>query len=175
MNDCESFESRYIDWKQGRLSNEDGDALARHARTCRHCALIGEGEMKLSTLLRNQTEYRPSNGFEWRLENSIKAAMNNGKPIRLAKDVSIMPRLTALGAGLATGLAIGIFVLTAPLGDSLEVKISSVEKPPGQFIADNSSLNNDKKSDSLSSPRDTSTKVDSHYLVGDYGKVVSGR
>jgi len=175
MNDCESFESRYIDWKQGRLNSAEGETLARHAVNCRHCSSIGQGEMNISHLLRNQPVYRPRNGFELRLENSIKAVENNGKPIRLVKEVSLIPRLTALGAGLASGLAVGIFVLTAPVGDTGTMPISAVAPGATQLVADNSPQVKEKSEDSLFSRRDSAAKVDSHYLVGDYGKVVSGR
>ncbi len=175
MNDCENFESLYIDWKKGRLSGDEAEMLTRHATSCRHCTSIGSDEMNLSHLLRNQALYRPTNGFEMRLDNSIRSVENNGKPIRLVKKTSIAPRLTALGAGLATGLAVGIFVLTAPMENSGNMPISSATSIPSHLVADISPVIDEKVGDSLASKRDTAQKVDSHYLVGDYGKVVSGR
>jgi len=176
MNDCERFEKLYLDWKKGGLNNEEAELLTRHASVCGSCTSINEADMRLRGLLKNQAVYRPTNGFELRLERSIRAVENNQKPVRLKKSAPLFPRWTALGAGLATGLAVGILVLSVPVDEAgKNSPISSISTPANQLIADVSPQSINPVEDTLASKKDTSSKVDSHYLVGDYGKVVSGR
>lgn len=175
MSDCENFESKYHDWQQGRLSLDDAAALARHAAHCRHCSVFNPETAKISQLLRNQPVYRPKNGFEMRLERSIKAVENHEAPVRLIRKASFTPKLTALGAGLATGLAVGIFALTIPVNDSGNPPASVANNVSNQLIAEATPSEKSKSSDSLLSKQDSILKSDSHYSVGDYGKMVSGR
>lgn len=166
MSDCERFEGGYLAWKNGRLAEDEAAALARHAHSCPHCAGLQEGSLRLRELLKNQPAYEPTPGFEWRLERKIKAVIAGGTRER-SVSWPLLPRWAALGAGLATGLAVGVILLTAPgLNDDQP-------KQETQLAAQKPLAEGDH--DTLSAKRDSIAVPAGHYDAGTRSRTVSGR
>jgi len=172
MRDCELFESRYIDWKSGRLKLEDGEALAQHQHNCPHCAALSEGDLRLRSLLAQQHAYRPKAGFEMRLDNAIKTVEAGGKPVR-NRSVIPFPRMAALGAGLATGLAVGLFVFTSPVNESATQTIAANHAASKIQYAKVSEKDRQMSDDTLLARRDSLTEDVSHYDAGQFSRSVS--
>lgn len=150
MIDCELFESRYKIWNSGTLSDEIGEQMVQHHTYCSHCQSLTSDLEDVRMILGSLRKHEPSPRFDYRLKNRIDEYEK--KRSQPASGRSIIPRWAAMGAGIATGLAIGLAVLIPlkqggidPISTPGEMTIASARKPADM---DRDSLN--IGSDSLS-------------------------
>jgi len=149
MVNCDLFERRYEAWKKGRLSADESAAMQDHASSCRFCKVKDEQTQNLRTLIASVPQISPQDGFEFRLQQRINA-LSKRKSIPARRRASIFPRWGALGAGLATGLAIG-FVVFMPRNAGYQVApnpetYSEITAPAPETItplADSAAFNHD--------------------------------
>ena len=107
MIHCEQFENRYEQWREGRVTAEQDEEMQRHLADCPYCRTVDSETIRLRKLLVSSPELEPSVGFDYRLRRRLEELSSPGKVRRR----SIIPRWAALGAGLATGLAVGFALL----------------------------------------------------------------
>ncbi len=106
MASCNFFEENYEAWKNGTLGTGDEEEMRHHASQCSFCAAFGEETAKLRAALSELPEFQPSSAFEFQLRRKIKEAGS-----RATRKQVNMPRWAAIGAGMATGIAIAVAVL----------------------------------------------------------------
>lgn len=107
MIDCNLFEQHFDDWKADRLSPDKAAELAHHAESCSYCRLKSRETSRLKSLLVSSPQVEPAPGFEFRLRQRIADA-ERGQTVVPKQPATLIPRWTALGAGIVAGLAIGI-------------------------------------------------------------------
>ncbi len=113
MITCERFEKDYNAWQSGRLTPEEEELFRRHVVDCPHCRAFTQGAYKLRELITSLPQVEPPPGFTYRLSNRISEL--SAKDIRTAGTRhGTIPRWTALGAGLASGLAVGLIIVLSP-------------------------------------------------------------
>lgn len=175
MRDCEFFESRFLKWKQGLLSGDEASVMSDHATTCIHCGAFSEANARFRDLVIDLPRFRPTNGFELRLDEQIAAVQVGAPNSNRARSRSPYPKMAALGVGLATGLAVGIFVLSSPIQETTRGPFveSSNQAPPIQLAA----VPEQPKlpADTLMARKDSSVQAPSHYDAGKHQRMVSGR
>ncbi len=108
MISCETFEDRYTAWKNGSLSRSEAETMEKHSGECSHCADFNGEIADLRAMLSDLPAYEPAPDFQFKLRQRIREATDATGTKRRA---SLVPRWAAWGAGLATGLAIGVAVL----------------------------------------------------------------
>ena len=113
MVDCENFERHFQLYRTGGLSQEDATAFAEHAHSCPHCAGLTQESGRLRALLSSFPDYQPRPGFEMRLNANLSGGARQHIFYTPAR-VPLLPRWAAVGTGLATGLAVGVILLTTP-------------------------------------------------------------
>ncbi len=109
MVSCEQFESNFEAWKSDKLSPELQTEMSRHASECPYCGALCGDTVRLRALLGSLPKLEPSPGFEFRLRNRLKERMTPETERR--RGYRRIPRWAALGAGLATGVVIGVVIL----------------------------------------------------------------
>jgi hypothetical protein len=172
MNDCELFEAKYLEWKEGRLPSADAASLEAHAHSCPGCSTLSSPQARLHHLLREQPLYRPRAGFEMRLQQAIQSG--SARSIAIPRTQGGLGRIAAVSAGLATGLAVGLLVLTSPVSENGKQELASRKLPPATDLA--------AKVDPSPTPRDTVTEdrdslseSPSSYDASSHSRMVSGR
>jgi anti-sigma factor RsiW len=113
MVDCENFERHFQLYRTGGLSQEDAATFAEHAHSCPHCAGLTQEGGRLRALLSSLPDYQPRPGFEMRLNANLSVGARQRITYKPAR-VPLLPRWAAVGTGLATGLAVGVILLTTP-------------------------------------------------------------
>jgi len=163
MLTCEDFERHYLDFSAGRPISVSPDEIRQHRASCRYCARLTTGTAQLHTLLTGLPALEPRAGFELRLQHRIATQSDVVRAPQRA-----FPRWAALGAGLATGLALAVFVIlpkftgdeTAPAGPV--VGPGSIAVEAADNIPDTSARDRDSTRDSIS-----------NYDAGRHSRLVS--
>lgn len=149
MVNCESFESNFGAWQEGKLEEDLHTGMEHHASNCDHCAKFNGETHELRDLLRSSSVFEPTTGFDFRLQRRISEVVD-GKAYSSRKNRTLIPRWAAMGAGLATGAAIGLaLLLPSDQGNpGLSKMIAEAADPVSvssndQLIADTSMSEND--------------------------------
>ncbi len=109
MLDCDRFEEHYEAWKAGRLPDDQSEAMQRHATECRYCRLKGRETARLRSLLGSLQRLEPSPDFDYRLRRRIAQLEERSHPIAGRRAAPFL-RWKVIGAGVVTGLVIGLFL-----------------------------------------------------------------
>jgi len=161
MNECENFERDYQRYRSGDLPLQTSEAHARHLALCPHCAAYSGAHDSVRTLLGAAPLYQPASGFEDRLRarriEGVRKSVGNHRRFPVS--------LPAIGAGLATGFAIGFFALFTP--DSTD----SIPGVPAAVVAD---AGLKEKADTVKSDRDSIQTPTTGYQLDRRSRLVSG-
>jgi len=161
MSDCDRFEREYGRLTRGELEQRESDALREHSRLCPNCATFTPESDSLRSLLMGQPAYRPSIAFERQLDTAIQGK----QPVfKTSRQVGSLQGWASIGAGMATGLAIGFFMLLAPQS----VDNRTVASAPVMVAANRSSV-----SDSAASHRDSLKQEERPYQLDENSRTVS--
>jgi len=161
MSVCEQFERDFGRYQTGGLSQANMAALADHVSKCPHCAAFTRENSSLRNLLSIQPTFQPRPGFERRLSERLRGTTETYRvPVRRR----LSSGWAAAGAGLATGLAVGFFVLLAPhTTDNIAVNSA----PPLAAVDLKASR------DSIESKMDTIKALESLYELDQNSRTVS--
>jgi len=168
MISCERFENYFEAWQENRLNSEDGQAMHLHASQCAHCAKLELETVQLRGMLTGCLQYEPSPGFEFRLQRRISEE-KNGELIQHSRKSAVLPRWAAMGAGLATGVAIGVaFLIPTDPGSSSSNQLA-IETSGSTLKSNNQQL----VATMVDSIKDTSDVNEDPYNINKHSRMVS--
>jgi len=170
MITCERFEKDFESWRSGKLTPEDETLIRQHARECPHCQAFNQAAFRLRELTLSLPQREPSAAFKYRLSARLNdLALQPVKPLRAGG--RLLPRWAALGAGVASGLALGLVLVlsTGPENQST----------PGLSIGTGQLASNEEmliKDVDTSDVGNDSVKIpERSYDLETHSQVVSGR
>lgn len=133
MITCEQFERSFRTWKEGNLGSGEEEEMRRHAAACAFCASYDTETSRLKDLLIQVPLRDTSPGFDFQLQRRIREAVKGGG-LRRKPQASLLPRWAAWGAGLATGVVVGLAILlpSGNLDNSGSQIAESDATPPAQ-------------------------------------------
>jgi len=161
MSVCERFEKNFGQYKNGGLPQAVQTEMAEHVAVCPHCASFTGEFSSLRSLLTGQPEFQPRPGFERRLSEHLRGTT---EVYRVPARRRFSSGWAAAGAGLATGLAVGFFVMLAPHTTD---NIAVTSAPPLAAVGVNTTR------DSLDSISDTAKSEESLYELDQNSRTVS--
>ena len=167
MHTCDHFEKNYMAWKSGNSTPEETRLFEQHAGECENCRDFNEEIY----LLRQQTASiplaEPSIRFLHQLDNRIREAEETGQKSKAHGRV--IPRWAAMGAGLASGLAVGAILLLNPgSGDISETESGLAQVPEMEEL-----IASPQESDSMLNLRDSLNVPEGHYNLNERSQTVS--
>lgn len=178
MLSCEQFERDYIIWKEGKAAPDIDGEMRLHVANCAYCAKYNINLSSIRNSLSRQPIFEPSPEFDTTLCNRI-VGIRIHRAVRDLTPERKAPNWAALGAGLATGLAIGIIAILPRSANHLEITNTALidTTPPGApLVAEVIPV--EQKEPSLDSVRmhvNDSVKVETPpYDAGRHSRVVSG-
>jgi len=135
-----------------------------HFSSCQYCVDISEETIDIREAVVGVPEIGPSADFEYKLNRRISDLIYGSKG-SVAAHKGKLPRWAALGAGLATGLAIGAVLLL------------STNQPSTEQIAENDGMGEDYEMvvDTTTLPDDTLNTVNEPYQLDNRSRMVSGK
>ena len=172
MYDCDKFEIRYMERQQGQLDSDEQAEFDQHLSTCDHCAALDLNTIQLVETMQSLPQMDPPVGFEFRLKRRIEEGTVAGQRDR-SRRRGFKPSWAALGAGLATGMAVAI---------ALIIPSKSVDNGSNPLIGAGSSgdislasqdMITPETQDSLDLLRDSLGVKASHFNIDRYSQVVS--
>lgn len=175
MINCEQFEDNFLNWKNNNLETSQSIEMRNHSASCKFCADITIDTIELRESIAGISAQEPSGDFEVNLNRRISEIVYENKAqkqLRRAK----LPRWAALGAGMATGLAIGIIILI-PANQNNQSKYmadSNSEEGPALVVdpVEDAPL---LVIDTTIYNSDSSKSVHEDYKLDDRSKLVSGK
>lgn len=162
MTDCDIFEQEYQRYIDGTLPKDSAARLDAHRRSCSHCGVFDQTGYRLRETLRKAPIRQPRVGFEMRLDYALA---DRGRGSR-ATSRQAVPKWAAISAGLATGLALGAFLLIAPRSSD---KSGGVQPFPSAQIAARAQI------DSSADRKDSLKESTEYYSADGRSRLVSGR
>ena len=168
MVSCNYFEDNYEAWKQGKLDANDENIMRLHASQCAHCLSFSDDVQRLRASISELPQLEPEPGFEFRLRKRIREASSSR--FRKHRKMALLPRWAAIGAGMATGIAIGYIVL---------LQFNPEERVSPQFTAQQPapmsvhSLVADQSEDADTLQNDTLDSTAPHYDLSRHSETVS--
>jgi len=161
MITCEQFEGSFRAWKEGGLGTGEEEEMRRHASACAFCASYDGDTARLKVLLNRISLRDVSPGFDLRLQRRIREAAGERLNKKRAPD-KVLPRWAAWGAGLATGVVIGVALLM-PSGslDNSRSQLAENEVIPVEHSDQAVIAPADSASDSTTVPQDL-YRMDEH-------------
>jgi len=118
MITCERFEKGFEAWQSGKLNPEEAELFRRHVIECAHCRAFTPAAYHLRELTVSLPQVEPSPGFTYRLSNRLNELSTRDVKTTRASG-RLLPRWAALGAGLASGLAVGLIIILSPNSDDM--------------------------------------------------------
>ena len=164
MASCEQFERNYQGWKSGRLSPELQAEMSRHILECPDCAALTEETGQLRALLGSLPKLEPTPGFEYQLQNRLRESPPSKATGSRAS--YLIPRWAALGAGLVTGVVVGVTILVT-------TDRQTGSPAPTEPIAVAERTTEAPLEDTLSVPGDTTVRPERLYSPDRHSQVVS--
>lgn len=110
MINCDFFEDNLNSWKAGKLPADQMKAMEQHSMTCPYCGKLSAETIKLRVHLATLPRNEPSSTFEFRLQRKL-ADIRNSKRTTKVNRKGLLPRWSVVGAGLVTGIAVGILLI----------------------------------------------------------------
>jgi len=167
MTNCERFEQLFRPWKKGELTPEEASAMARHSEECTYCRDFTEDIYRLRLISGSVNRLEPRLGFENRLARRIRE-IERGAPAKV-KSPQRIPVWAGLGAGLATGAAVGMALLLSGRNDSPAPALTA--SPPPAYIASNSQIQSEK--DTTDIGLDSINRTGSSFDASRHSQMVS--
>ena len=158
---CEDFERHYLDFSLGRATPFTPEEMQRHRETCPYCASLTAETGRLRGLLGGALTLKPRTGFEMRLQQRLNNLGNRAAPRQPA-----YPRWAALGAGLATGLALAVFVILPRFTGQDSTPATAVS--PGSYTQTAANI-----PDSLTNEEDSTGDTSYQYDADAHSRMVS--
>ena len=164
MINCEQFEENFIAWKNESLEASQSNAMKQHFSTCQYCVDISVETIEIREAVVGVYGAGPSEEFKYNLKSRISDLLYRNKEIT-ATHKAKLPHWAALGAGIATGLAIGIVLL-----------MPSKQENSSQYVANNQ-LEKDTEMvvDTTTLPADSLDAVNETYQLDNRSRMVSGK
>jgi hypothetical protein len=165
---CDRFERDYEAWRKGELTTEDGESFQKHFSSCTDCQLFAESFSTLRQRLAALPQQEPSVRFKYQLNrkiNDISAGDYKGRSF-----ANIFPRWAAVGAGIATGLTLGLVIIILNIDNG---------KTNTSMLADNANIESHEQFASNGMPDSTEQKSDTmnvpegNYRLDKYSQAVS--
>ncbi|NQT35189.1 hypothetical protein HQ587_08365 [bacterium] len=169
MITCERFEREFEAWKNDKLPSEEDEQFNKHVAECSHCSSFELSHFRLRDLTSSLPSVEPSASFEYRLNSRINELDDSG--VRgYKRERKLLPRWAALGAGLATGIAVGLIIVLTPgtedmtdPGNHQTASVAMHETVDGEL------------EDSSDIDRDSIEIPESLYEIDRHSQTVSGR
>ncbi|MDP8239266.1 MAG: zf-HC2 domain-containing protein [Candidatus Hatepunaea meridiana] len=168
MITCDRFEDNYEAYQSGKLPPEQEDLLRRHVAECEHCQIFAQSTYRLRVITASLPRVEPSPNFRFQLDKKIRM-LSGARSGKIHSNRSVIPRWAALGAGLATGLAVGLIILLTPESTDfaeLDTSPSNIEVVKQEQLASELTDSTDAADDSLEVPEQS-------YNPDKYSQVVS--
>jgi hypothetical protein len=165
MINCEQFEDNYLNWKNNNLEASQNDEMKIHFSSCQYCAEVTTETIEMRESIAGISEQGLSEDFEVNLNRRISELVYDNKSQKRFNRAKL-PRWAALGAGMATGLAIGVMILMPSNQGSMKQLVGDiqVEELPLIMVVDTTTHD-----------IDTSKSVNEPYRLDDRSKMVSGK
>ena len=163
MINCEQFEDNFLVWQNNNLEPSQSEEMKNHFSSCPFCADITTETIELRESISGISEGGPSADFEVNLNRRISELIYDNKSQRRLNK-SKLPRWEALGAGMATGLAIGVIILLPSNQGNINnyADGNPVEEGPMMVV------------DTTNHTSDSSDIVNEPYRIDDHSKLVKG-
>lgn len=164
MINCEQFENNFLSWQDNKLEASQSDEMRNHYSSCQFCGDITSETIELRESLAGVSEQGLSAEFEVNLNRKINELVYGNKAQRRYNRAKL-PRWAALGAGMATGLAIGVVILMPSNQGSLNQYTAVNQIDEGSTIV----------VDTITNESDSSKSINEEYKLDDRSKLVSGK
>ena len=170
MISCDWFEQNYGQWKDGRLGAEAVREMSAHSDSCPYCASHDRDVFKIRRLVSQAPTYNQPVGFELRLTKRLEeaegAADSHSSRVRdRGSETGFIPRWAALGAGLATGVFVGLVFLIPGNRNENSQTVMTAESTVVTGVQ--------QVTDSTNLAADTTLPADHSFDIDQHSRVVS--